>query len=243
MTSVNPRNLESKKDMGLESKKEMGKAGITRVLIVEDEPLFRDLLQTTLAGFAHIEVVGAVDNGLDAIRLAEEKAPDVVLMDIELGSEPDGIKAAHLIKAADPRVGVVILSMHRDKEYLASIPESRAAGWSYMLKQSLRDKTALVRAIEGSAWGLVSMDPSIIEALRPRKRSVLERLTSQQILVLEKIAGGYTDAAIARKFGIEEADVQRLIGMIYEDLGIELEGGVDPRVRATLIYLQETSSK
>ena len=61
--------------------------------------------------------------------------------------------------------------------------------------------------------------------------------------MLEKIAGGFTDAAIARKFSIEEADVQRLIGMIYEDLGIELEGGVDPRVRATLIFLQETSTK
>lgn len=235
MTSIDPKHAETKK--------EMGKSGVTRVLIVEDEALFRDLLQTTLANYANIEIVGAVDNGLDAIKIAEEKTPDVVLMDIELGTEPDGIKAAHLIKAADPRVGIVILSMHRDKEYLASIPENRAAGWSYMLKQSLRDKTALVRAIEGSAWGLVSMDPSIIEALRPRKRSVLERLTSQQLLVLEKIAGGYTDSAIARKFGIEESDLQRLVGMTYDDLGIELEGGVDPRVRATLIYLQETSSR
>ncbi|MBI4306736.1 MAG: response regulator transcription factor [Chloroflexi bacterium] len=236
MATIDPGNLETKK-------KAMGKAGVTRVLIVEDEPLFRDLLQTTLSGYTHIEVVAAVDNGLDAIRIAEEKTPDVVLMDIELGSEPNGLKAAHLIKAADPRVGIVILSMHRDKEYLASIPESRAAGWSYMLKQSLRDKTALVRAIEGSAWGLVSMDPSIIEALRPRKRSILERLTSQQLMVLEKMAGGYTDIAISRKFGIDEDAVQRLVGMIYQDLGIELEGGVDPRVRATLIYLQETSTK
>ncbi|MEE8363490.1 MAG: response regulator transcription factor [Dehalococcoidia bacterium] len=218
------------------------RAGVTRVMVVEDEPLFRELLTSTLSSFQNIQVVGAVDNGHDAIRMAEETEPDVVLMDIELGSEPDGIKTAHQIKAADPTVGIVILSMHRDKQYLASLPEKRAAGWSYMLKQNIRDKSSLVRAIEGSAWGLVSMDPAITEGLRPRKRSVLERLTSQQMLVLEKLASGYTDEAIATKLGVDAAALEQLIGETYKDLGIEPESGVDPRVRAVLIYLQETSS-
>ncbi len=217
--------------------------GITRVLIVEDEPLFRDLLRTILSSYKKIEVVGAVDNGADAIKIAEECAPDVVLMDIELGSEPDGIRAAHQIKAADPTIGIVILSTHRDKEYLASIPESRAAGWSYILKQSLRDHTTLVRAIEGSAWGLVSMDPAVIEALRPRRRSILERLTLQQMLVLKKVASGYTDDAIAEHMGIDAPAVRRLCGQLYQDLNVDINGATDPRVKAALVYLQETSHK
>ncbi len=218
-----------------------GKPGVTRVLIVEDEPLFRDLLKTTLSSYEQIEVVGAVDNGADAIRMAEECNPDVVLMDIELGSEPDGIKAGHHIKAADPSVGIVILSMHRDKQYLASIPESRAAGWSYILKQSLSDEDTLVRAIKGSAWGLISMDPAVLEALKPRSRSILERLTLQQMTVLEKLAGGYTNQAISEHTGVDMPDVARVINQIFEDLGIDAEGPTDPRVKAALVYLQETA--
>ena len=216
--------------------------GSTKVLIVEDEPLFRDLLKTTLGSYSQIQVVGAVDNGIDAIELAEKTLPDVVLMDIELGSEPDGIRAAHQIKAANPTVGIVILSMHREKEYLASLPESRAAGWSYMLKQSLRDKDALVRAIEGSSWGLVTIDPALLESLKPRSRSVLERLTQQQIMVLEKIAAGYSDVAISDQMGIDSASLARLAALVYQDLNIPVDGPTEPRVKATLIYLNETTT-
>lgn len=232
-------NTDSREDHAVDGRK----PGVTRVMVVEDEPLFRELLTSTLSAYSSIEVVAAVDNGSDAITLAEEVLPDVVLMDIELGSEPDGIKAAHQIKAADPTIGIVILSMHRDKQYLASLPEKRAAGWSYMLKQNIRDKNSLIRAIEGSAWGLVSMDPAITEDLRPRKRSVLERLTQQQMVALEKLAAGYTDEVIATKLGIDRPSLGRLIERTYADLGIEVKGGVDPRVRAVLLYLQETSSK
>ncbi|MCH8101655.1 MAG: response regulator transcription factor [Chloroflexi bacterium] len=216
--------------------------GCTKVLIVEDEPLFRDLLKTTLCSYGQIQVVGAVDNGIDAIELAEETLPDVILMDIELGSEPDGIRAAHQIKAANPAVGIVILSMHREKEYLASLPESRAAGWSYMLKQSLRDKDALVRAIEGSSWGLVTIDPALLESLKPRSRSVLERLTQPQLMVLEKIAAGYSDAAICEQMGFDSTSLARLTALVYEDLGIPTDGPTDPRVKATLTYLNETTT-
>ena len=216
--------------------------GCTKVLIVEDEPLFRDLLKTTLCSYGQIQVVGAVDNGIDAIELAEETLPDVILMDIELGSEPDGIRAAHQIKAANPAVGIVILSMHREKEYLASLPESRAAGWSYMLKQSLRDKDALIRAIEGSSWGLVTIDPALLESLKPRSRSVLERLTRPQLTVLEKIAAGYSDAAISEQMGIDSASLARLTALVYEDLAIPTDGPTDPRLKVTLLYLNETTT-
>ena len=215
--------------------------GAIRVLICEDEALFRDLLQTSLSAFDQINVVGAVDNGADAIRRAAELKPDVVLMDIELGSEPNGIRAGHEIKSHNASIGIVILSMHVEKEYLATIPASRAAGWSYLRKQSVRDKTSLVRVIEGASWGLVTMDPSIIEMLRPRRSSVLERLTSQQLKLLEMIAGGYADHAIATQLGVDGDGIAGHIRQIYESLEIDLDGPTDPRVEATLKYLRETS--
>ena len=217
-----------------------GKLRPTRVVIVEDEPLFRDMLIEYLNRQATIEVVGLAGNGRDALKLVEEKRPDVVLLDIELGSEPDGIRAGHMIKAAHPATGIVVLTMHNDKEYLASVPEKKAAGWSFLLKQSIRDGASLVRAIEGAAWGLVSFDPAAMERLRPRRRSTLERLTLTQITVLKEMATGYTDAAIGKKLGIAEGDVARMAMTIYDDLHITSYQALDQRVKAVLTYLRET---
>ena len=111
-----------------------------------------------------------------------------------------------------------------------------------MLKQSLRDKDALVRAIEGSSWGLVTIDPALLESLKPRSRSVLERLTQQQLMVLEKIAAGYSDVAISDQMGIDSASLARLAALVYQDLNITVDGPTDPRVKATLIYLNETTT-
>ena len=216
----------------------------TRVLVVDDEPLFRELVTSSLLATGSIEVVGAVGRGLDAIEVAEKTAPDVVVMDIELGSEPDGIRAAHQIKAANPAVGIVIVSMHRDRQYLAALPSQRAAGWSFLLKRSIREPQTLVRAIEGAARGLVTMDPAVLEDLRPRRRSALEGLSEEQLSMLAKMAAGYTDIAIARDLGVNEAWVRRTVEGVYRDLGIDEDGGgADPRVQAALLYIRETASQ
>ncbi|MCH8236455.1 MAG: response regulator, partial [Chloroflexi bacterium] len=73
-------NTGSREDHAVDGRR----TGVTRVMVVEDEPLFRELLTSTLSAYNSIEVVAAVDNGKDAITLAEEVLPDVVLMDIEL---------------------------------------------------------------------------------------------------------------------------------------------------------------
>jgi DNA-binding NarL/FixJ family response regulator len=220
-----------------------GKVRPTRVLIVEDEALFREMLLQFLDRQAKIEVVGAAGNGHDALRLVERTSPDVVLMDIELGSEPDGIRTAHLIKAAQPSVGIVILSMHRDKEFMAYIPERKATGWSFLLKQSIRDGAALVRAIEGASWGLVTVDPAVMERLRPRRRSILERLTLTQLGILREMTAGYTDSAIGKKLGMSEDTVSRMVMTIYDDLHITPYHALDQRVKAVLTFLKETTEQ
>jgi len=217
--------------------------GTTRVLIVDDEPVFRGLVADALSAAGSMEIVGSVGSGVEAMEAAERAAPDVVVMDIELGSEPDGIRAAHMIKAANPATGIVIVSMHRERQYLAALPSQRAAGWSFLLKRSIREPQTLVRAVNGAARGLVTMDPAVLEDLRPRRRSVLESLSEEQLAVLAKISAGYTDAALATDLGVSEDTVSRLVVGVYRDLGIDRDGGVsDPRVRAALLYVQEVSS-
>ena len=229
--------------MGPPHRHETGRSALTRVLVVDDEPLFRELVISSLSATGSIEVVGAVGRGLDAVAMAEKTAPDVVLMDIELGSEPDGIRAAHQIKAANPAIGIVIVSMHRDRQYLAGLPNQRAAGWSFLLKRSIREPQTLIRAVEGAARGLVTMDPAVLENLQPRKRSVLERLSAEQVSILEKISAGYTDAAIARDLGVDETSARRMAESVYRGLGLDGRSeNADPRVQAAMLYMRETSA-
>lgn len=214
-----------------------------RVLIVEDEGLFRDMLRIALSSLPDIEVVGSSSNGQDAILLAEELRPDVVLMDIELGSGPNGIEAGHHIRAASPSTGIVILSMHRDKQYIASLPKDQASGWSYLLKQSLEDTGALIRAIQGSAAGLVVMDPTIVQGLQPRVGTRVGRLTPRQQDVLRLMAQGYNNAGIAENLVIGQKSVENLINMIFQELEVPREGQVHPRVMAVLTYLEEAQGE
>lgn len=211
-----------------------------RVMIVEDEGLFRDMLRLSLPTQANLEVIEAVGDGLSAIRRARELSPDIVLMDIELGSDPNGIEAGIAIKDENPQVGIVLLSSHKEKEYISSIPLEKASGWSYLLKRSVGDLGALARAVEGSAAGLMVLDPQVVSALRPKRDSRVEALTARQREILKLIAVGYNNAAIAQKLTLNEKSVENYINAIYQELQIVRQDGVHPRVKATLFYLEDS---
>ncbi len=211
------------------------------VLVCDNESLFREILVAALHKEPLINVVGAVASGIEAIELVKVTTPDVVLMDIELGDGPNGIVIAAEIKNAYPEIGIVILSAHRDKEFLAGFLDKGTIGWSFLLKQSVADIHSLVRAIESAAAGQVTMDPAVMNDLFPRQISLLERLTHNQLEALMFIASGYADSAIAAELLIDEDLVGPLLQTIYADLHIDESGAVDQRVRATLVYLQETA--
>ena len=175
----------------------------TKVLIVEDQLFFQEMLERSLSTEAGIQVVGVTDDGELAVHLAEALEPDAVLMDIELQGEMDGIDAALNIKKHRPKTGIVILSAHRDRRFVSSLPIYENPGWAYLLKQTVHDVATVVRAIQGSMNGMIMIDPSVVAGLRPREGSVLEQLTNRQREVLELIAQGYNNAAIAERFEVD----------------------------------------
>lgn len=211
------------------------------VLVCDNESLFREILVATLDKEEILNIIGSASSGTEAIEISRETKPDVVLMDIELGEGPNGITTANEIKDMFPDVGVVVLSAHRDKEFLASFMDDRTTGWSFLLKQSITDVASLVRAIESANAGQVTMDPEVMNNLFPRKRSILERLTHSQMEALMFMASGYADSAIAEELSIDEDLVEPMLNSIYADLHIEESDSVDPRVQATLLYLEETA--
>ena len=214
---------------------------MVKLLIVEDEGLFRDMLKITLSSLPNMEVVGAVSNGAAAVQSAGELAPDVILMDIELGSEPNGIDAGRAIRREHPEIGIIILSAHKEREYVNLIAAEECFGWSYVLKQTVTDAEALVRAIEGAASGLVVMDPGVVSSMKPRKGSLTAGLTPRQQEVLAMMAQGYNNAAIAEKLVLGTKSVENYINAIYQELALGHNGPLHPRVQAVLSYVRDSA--
>jgi len=214
----------------------------TRIIIVEDEPLFRQLLRRTLSAEPGLEVTEVTEDGETAVRLARELKPDVMLMDIELPGELDGIEAALQIKKERPQIGVVILSAHNDRRYVTSLPLEDSQGWAYLLKQTVPDLATVIRAIEGSKVGMLMVDPAIVKNLWPRQDSAVAKLTSRQQEVLKLIAQGYNNAAVAERLYLSEKSVETYINVIYQELHLSKEPNINARVKATLLYLQDSQS-
>src|SRR4030042_4667029 len=152
----------------------------TRLIVVDDEALFRELLCRTLSAEPGLEVVGVAGDGETAVRLARQEKPDVVIMDIEMPGKLDGIEAALPIKKERPQTGIVILSAHSERRYITSLPLEDIQGWAYLLKQTAPDLATVVRAIQGSKAGMVVLDPAGVAGLRPRQGSGVGRVDPTQ---------------------------------------------------------------
>ncbi len=215
----------------------------TRVLVVDDQALFRDMLCRTLSADPGLEVIGTAEDGETAVRLAKETKPDVVLMDIELAGEMDGMEAATLIKREMENIGMVILSAHSERRYVTSLPLEDIRGWAYLLKQTVPDIDTVVRAIRGSRAGMVVLDPAVVSGLRPKQGSAVAGLTKRNQEVLELIAQGFSNATIAHRLGLSEKSVETYINAIYQELHLSREPEIHARVRATLIFLENSQTR
>ncbi len=209
-----------------------------RLIITEDEPLFRELLLRTLSTEPRVEVVGPAEDAETAIKLSMKVKPDVAIMDIELPGEMDGIEAALIIKRERPETGIVILSVHSDHRYVSSLPLGDLGGWAYLLKQSVPDLSTLVRAIHGSKEGMMMLDPAVMAKLRPRQDSPVASLTPRLQEVLRLIAQGYNNAAIAERLVLSGRSVEGYVKSIYQGLYLSGEPEIHARVKATLTYLE-----
>jgi DNA-binding NarL/FixJ family response regulator len=214
-----------------------------RVVVVEDEALFREVLVDALSRKAGLEVVDTTDDAEKAIALARQTKPNVMVMDIELGSKMDGIDAALAIKRENPEIGIVILSAHDDPRYVTSLPLGESTGWAYLLKQTVRDLSTVVKAIEGCARGMVVMDPAVMAKLHPRKGSKVYRLTSRQQDVLRLLAEGFNNATIARKLALTERSVESYINVIYQHLELTKGSEINMRVKAALAFLKSSQRR
>jgi DNA-binding NarL/FixJ family response regulator len=213
-----------------------------RVAVVEDEPLYRGLLEHYLGRHDRFEVVGVYADGASALEGVPNVSADVVTLDIELAGGLDGIQVGLGLRKRLAKLGIVILSNHADPRFLGALPREVTSGWSYLLKKSVSNTETLDRAVEGAASGTVTLDPAIVAGMRPNPGSPLSRLTRRQREIMELVAAGLTNAAIAEKLVIAEKSVENQLTNIYGELGIDRGEGasVHTRVSAVLTYLKES---
>lgn len=216
---------------------EVAADGIIRVLLADDHRLFREGVASLLARVDDIELVGEAATGEEAIRLATECAPDVVLMDLNM-PEVDGIEATRAIVEGHPVIGVIVVTMLEDDESVFAALEAGAQG--YVLKDA--DRGELLRAIRAAARGEALLGaklvkrvlgrvsqpsaaaPSTMEAHAPspdRLTPPLDRLTPRELEVLDLIAGGMRNRDIAARLVITEKTVGNHISSIFMKLGVE----------------------
>jgi DNA-binding NarL/FixJ family response regulator len=210
-----------------------------RVLVIEADSLLRDMLRAVLSAEARLEFVGGTGDPADAVALAAEQRPDVALVGLDAANEQDALAVAQSISSSRAGARIVFLGERPDRRTLAALPAFRAAGWSYLLRQSVSDVATLVRAIDGAAMGLVVLDPLVVESLG-RRDTRLSALTRRQLEVLSLMAKGYNNAAIARALVLEEKSVENHINAIFGQLNLSRDEAGHPRVKAVLLYLQET---
>jgi two-component system, NarL family, response regulator NreC len=172
-----------------------------RVLLVDDHGIVRKGVRSLLESEPGVKIVGEATDGLQAVRLAEELAPDVVVMDIAMPLL-SGIEATARIVKARPEVGVIILSMHSDETYLARALKAGARG--YLLKESAED--VLVQAVHTVVQGRPFFSPEISQFLvddylrqarQGGPHDSYELLTDREREVLRLLAEGKTNKEVA----------------------------------------------
>ncbi|MCC2313820.1 response regulator transcription factor [Cellulomonas xiejunii] len=210
-----------------------------RVALVEDQPLFRSMLERTFADMPDLDVVAAVGTVAEARRILQPGVADVVVLDIDL-PDGNGIALGVTLRRAQPDLGVLLLSAHDAMDLLLDLPPDVAHGWCYLSKTSGTSEKALLRAVHAAAAGETVLDPALLDRVAPRVGSAVSQLTQRQYEVLRLLAQGFSNAGIAARLEITEKSVQNHVYAVYSTLGIDAEPTRNPRVRATLRLLEET---
>jgi DNA-binding NarL/FixJ family response regulator len=193
-----------------------------KVLLVDDSESFRDGLRSMLAAEPDVEVVGEAADGEEAVRLALQHQPDVVLMDLTMPGT-DGLEATRQLTGAAPHVGVVALTLRSDDEAMTAALAAGARG--YVIKGALRSE--LLWAVRAVASGEAVFGPAvaarIAQLFEHTRRSAqphreFEELTDRELEVLRRMAAHQSNAAIARDLGISDKTVRNHVSNVLTKL-------------------------
>jgi len=211
-------------DESPESKPKGNQQNKITIMLADDHPLLRKALRDELEHQPDFEIVAEVGDGEEAVKIATEIVPDVVIMDISM-PKINGIEATKQIKAQCPSIEVLVLTVHDETEHIMSILEAGAAG--YLIKTVFGEE--VVQAVRGVVAGETVLSPQIFQriiksALRHVKKPILldagGKITTREQEILGLAARGMTNRDIARRLGLSEYTVKSYFAEIFSKLNV-----------------------
>jgi DNA-binding NarL/FixJ family response regulator len=214
-----------------------------RVVFADDNFLVREGVSGLLTELPGIELVAVAGDAPSLLQAVAQHQPGAVLTDIRMPPThtTEGIDAAKRIRQEHPDIGVVVLSQHVGEGYARELLADGVAGLGYLLKDRVSDLEELVRALEEVARGGSALDARVVEDLMARRTgeasSPLALLTDREREVLQAMATGRNNAAIAKSLYMSDRSVEKHIGAVFAKLGLAGEQEVNRRVMAVLAFL------
>ncbi|MBI5194093.1 MAG: response regulator transcription factor [Nitrospirae bacterium] len=212
-----------------------------KILIADDQRLFRQSLRYLLEQEDEIKVVGEAANGRDAFSLIDEIHPDIILMDVDM-PKLDGINATRLILDREPSIKILMLSVHDDDERIISAIRNGAVG--YILKDA--DHKEFIRIIKGTYKGedvispfLANSIPKVMSAIEiaiPHEKvpsSKIAQLTERERETLDLLSEGKSNKEMADKMCLSLETIKSHLQTIYKKLGVK------SRTEAAILFLKE----
>lgn len=216
-----------------------------RVVIAEDSLLLRAGVRQVVEHDDDLEVVGECADLPSLYKIVEETRPDVVLTDVRMPPDQadEGIRFAVELRGRHPDIGVVVLSQYAEPAYANELLAEGSARRAYLLKERVSQPDQLAHAIRTVAAGGSVIDPTIVDLLvaasSKRSSSPLAALTTRETEVLEQVAQGKSNAAVAAALFLTERAVEKHINAMFAKLGLAATPDVNRRVAAVLLLLSE----
>ncbi|MBF6082443.1 response regulator transcription factor [Nocardia cyriacigeorgica] len=208
-----------------------------RVVIAEDSAILRDGLAGLLTERGH-QVVAMVGDATNLSEVVAEHAPDVAVVDVRMPPTftDEGLLAAIELRRKFPLTGVLVFSQWVETRYATELLAGGANGVGYLLKDRVADVREFMEALDRVATGGTALDPEVVSQLMgaSRQQQALDRLTPREREVLELMAQGLTNAAIARSLTVTERAVEKHIGNIFTKLDLPPSETHHRRVMAVL---------
>ena len=206
-----------------------------KILLCDDQAVIRDGLEMLLNLEKDFQVVGVAQDGAEAVDLAAQKQPDLILMDLKMPIM-NGIEATREIRTKFPAIKILVLTTYDDDEWVFDAIRAGASG--YLLKDTPRQK--IVEAIRGTMDGKSFVDPAVagkllnqVASKQTQPTSILtDKLTERELDVLRLIAKGINNSEIANQLHLSEGTVRNHVSAILEKLG------VSDRTQAAVIAIQ-----